>query len=65
MKYRIEYVKETKLDKIYLEDDFAENSLEVKTFVKEKRHPIKRIVKMYRDGAGIDVTNKYIKKEGV
>lgn len=62
MKYTIEYHAVTEIEKwIGVEDDFAENALQVKNLVKNATHPIKSITKNYADGRGVDVTEKYIK----
>lgn len=59
--YRIEYEAQTKIEKmIGIEDDYAYSTIELKNIIKNAERPIKCITKIYIDGAGVDVTRKYI-----
>lgn len=61
MMYRIEYEAQTKIEKmIGIEDDYAYSTIELENIIKNAERPIKCITKFYKDGAGVDVTRKYI-----
>ena len=62
MKYTIEYEAPANT---YVAPDYAYGIRELKALLKygfdAQRYPIKKITKDYVDGAGVDVTDKYIK----
>lgn len=61
MMYRIEYETQTKIEKMVgIEDDYVCNTTELKNIIKNSEHCIKCITKLYKDGAGVDVTKRYI-----
>lgn len=65
MKYRVEYEKPS--DKIYEpKPDYVNGIKELKYLLKHgcdsNKYKIKCITKLYKDGAGENVTSKYIKE---
>ena len=61
MIYRIEYETQTKIEKMVgIEDDYVYSTIELKNTIKNAEHHIKCITKLYKDGAGVDVTRRYI-----
>ena len=43
-----------------VEDDYAYSTIELENIIKNAERPIKCITKLYKDGAGVDVTRRYI-----
>ena len=59
--YRIEYETQTKIEKMVgIEDDYVCSTIELKNTIKNSEHRIKCITKLYKDGAGVDVTKRCI-----
>ena len=62
MKYTVEYDAPHNMN---VAPDYADGISELKAIIESgfdaQRYPIKSITKNYADGAGVDVTSKYIK----
>lgn len=61
MKYRIEYRPPQNSVYSFVEADYAYGVIDLKHILKNAAYPIECIIKVYADGAGVDVTSKYIK----